>query len=101
MKNPNLNCEFSTNSTPRDGNCLLHAILDGVMNNDAFRHTNTENGTDSWVVLLKRLGIYKEENIIQSLRHRWVVGAFNWLAGKNNSKLNDQILLGYSDDEWN
>ena len=96
-----MSCEFSRNVTPRDGNCLFHAILDGILNNEAFRHTNTEDETGPWVELLKRLEIYEEGNIIQRLRQRWVVEASSWLAGKNNSKLNDKLLLGYSDNEWN
>ena len=99
VKNPHLSCEFSTNPTPRDGNCLFHAILDGVQNNEAFRHTKDE--TNTWVELLERLNIYKEENVINGLRHRFVTGASNWLAGKYSSKLNDKALHGYSDNEWN
>ena len=99
MKKPDLSCDFSRNPTPRDGNCLFHAILDGIQNNEAFRHT--EDGTNSWVQLLERLNIYQDENILQSLRLHLVAGASNWLAGKYNSKLNDQLLHGYSDQEWN
>ena len=98
VKKPHLSCNFSTNATPRDGNCLFHAILDGILNNEAFRHT--KDGTNSWVELLEKLNIYKEENAVQSLRFHLVAGASNWLAGKYNSKLNDQLLHGYSDEEW-
>ena len=55
-KNPILKCEFSPTVTPRDGNCLLHAIMDGVLNNEGFRHT--DGGTDEWTVLLKDLKCY-------------------------------------------
>ena len=98
VKNPNLSCTFSTYATPRDGNCLFHAILDGILNNEAFRHTN--NATTSWEDLLKRLRVYEEGNVVQNLRYHWVTGASDWLAGRNNSKLNDQFLYGYSNDEW-
>ena len=101
-KNPDLNCEFSPNVTPRDGNCLLHAILDGIKNNDAFKHTNTTatDETECWVDLLKKLRIYDEIDIIQFLRSRWVLGASEWLAGGNGSNVNDKVVLGYSNKEW-
>ena len=102
-KNPNLKCEFSPTVTPRDGNCLLHAIMDGVLNNEGFRHT--DGGTDEWTVLLKDLKFYDntmdEVQHIQFIRNRWVLGASEWLAGNNGSKENDQSLLGYSNKEWN
>ena len=99
-KNPDLNCELSPNATPRDGNCLLHAILDGILNNDAFKHTNGTDETECWVDLLKKLRIYDEDETILSLRKRWVKGASEWLAGGNGSKVNDKVLLDYSDEEW-
>ena len=103
-KNPNLNCKFSLTATPRDGNCLLHAIIDGVLNNEAFKHSNNMVEADSWRQLLFKLGLFNanvdEGQKIQFLRNRWVLGASQWLAGKNGSKENDKIILGYSDQEW-
>ena len=100
--NPHLKCKFSPTVTPRDGNCLLHAISDGILNNDAFRHT--EGGTDRWTELLKELKYYEEDmdaaQHIQFLRNRWVLGASEWLAGKNGSKENDKETLNYTDEEW-
>ena len=60
--------------------------------------------TDSWGNLIKELRIYdegmSEGQHIQYLRNRWVIGASDWLAGKNGSKENDKVLLNYSDEEW-
>ena len=105
-KNPELNCHFSPTATPRDGNCLIHAVIDEVLNNDAFKHTKENHGeTDSWTMLIEKLKIYDADmetvNDIQFLRNRWVLGATEWLAGKNHSKVNDKLLLDYSDEEWN
>ena len=103
--NPQLECSFSPNVTPRDGNCLLHAILDGVLNNDAFKNNDGTNPTECWTQLLKNLRIYDEtmdeKEHLQFLRNRWVTGASEWLSGKNGSKENEKGLHGYTDDEWN
>ena len=105
LQNQDLSCEFSPNVTPRDGNCLLHAVLDGILYNEAFKHTGPGNGTEVWTSLLKRIGIYSnsmtDKEYIQFLRNRWVVGASEWLAGENGSKENDKLTYGYSDHEWN
>ena len=103
-KNPHLKCDFSPAPTPRDGNCLLHAIIDGVLNNDAFRHTGCNGETLIWAALLKDLKLYEEDidesQLLKYLRHRWVSGASEWLCGKHGSKENDKEMLGYTDDEW-
>ena len=62
------------------------------------------DGNDTWVELIKELKVYDEDmsegEHIQYLRNRWVIGASDWLAGKNGSKENDKRVLDYSDDEW-
>jgi hypothetical protein len=76
-KNPTINCDFSPTITPRDGNCLLHAISDGILNNDAFKHNSTMDKTGRWCELLKELRFFDdsldEEEHIQYLRSRWVL----------------------------
>ena len=105
LQNPEINCQFSPNITPRDGNCLLHAILDGIISNDGFRHIGLESSTEAWVNLLQKLQVFDnsftDKKYVQFLRNRWVTGASEWLAGEHGSKQNDKILLGYSDQEWN
>ena len=41
-----------------------------------------------------------ERDQIRYLRHRFVTGAAEWLAGLHGSKENDKEKLGYSDEEW-
>ena len=100
-----MNCDFSPNATPRDGNCLLHAILDGIITNDAFKHNDQSNQTEGWTQLLRRLKFYDanmdEKEHLQYLRNQWVIGASDWLSGGNGSKVNDKFTFGYSDEEWN
>jgi hypothetical protein len=42
-----------------------------------------------------------EEDHIQYLRNKWVLGASEWLSGKNGSKENYKLILNYTDQEWN
>ena len=102
-KKPELKCSFSPNVTPRDGNCLLHAISDGILYNDAFKHTGNDDKQQIWANLLKDFKFYDNMDDVEHinyLRTRFVSGASEWLAGKCGSKENDKIKLGYSDDEW-
>ena len=45
-------------------------------------------------------GSMDDDQQIQFLRNRWVIGASEWLAGKNGSKENDKLILDYTDNEW-
>ena len=58
---------------------------------------------ESWTELLQDLRFSEEmdENEhVQYLRNRFVIGASEWLAGNFGSKENDKSSLGYSDSEW-
>ena len=77
-----MNIEPSPTPTPRDGNCLIHAITDSIMNNDALRHNGKDELNETWSNLLKDLKIYDEgDNHLLYLRTRWARGAANALAG--------------------
>ena len=83
--------------------CIIIGIIDGVLHNEAFRHTGEETGVDSWTHLIKRLRLWDDLNtyeLLQFLRHRFVTGAFEWLSGKHDSERNDKDVLGYTDQEW-
>ena len=41
-----------------------------------------------------------KSELLQFLRHRFVIGASDWLSGKHGSKRNDKEILGYTDQEW-
>ena len=100
---PELKCIFSPSATPRDGNCLLHALSDGILFNDAFRHTNNEEKQQSWSKLLKEFKFYtnmEDADHVRYLRTRFVFGASEWLSGMHGSKENNKQDLGYSDAEW-
>ena len=94
-RKPELKCIFSPNATPRDGNCLLHALSDGILFNDAFKHTYYEERQQSWLKLLT-----EEADHVRYLRSRFVLGASEWLSGMHGSKENNKQDLGYSDAEW-
>ena len=99
---PELSCEVSPTLTPRDGNCLIQAVADSVLNNDALKHNGTEQLNETWCNLLRELKFFEEtDNHVMFLRTRWAVGAAHWMSGGNGSKQNDKELLGYSDEEWN
>ena len=80
---------------------LLLAIADGILNNDAFKHTGVESQNETWTQLLRKLEFFEEhDDHTMNLRRRFVLGAAQWMAGKNGSKQNDKDLLGYTDREW-
>ena len=101
MENHTMNIEPSPTPTPRDGNCLIHAITDSIMNNDALRHNGKDELNETWSNLLKDLKIYDEgDNHLLYLRTRWARGAANALAGGEQSKQNDKADFKYTDKEW-
>ena len=81
---------------------ILVGISDGILNNDAFKHNVGEANNETWTHLLLDLKFFDEDidNHIMYLRRRFVFGAADWMAGKNESMQNDKILLDYTDDEW-
>ena len=110
-KRPELKCIISTNATPRDGNCLLHgkqqcllfamssycpivAIADGILNNDAFKHTAGDLHNETWTQLLLDFKFFDDvKDHIMDLRRRFVMGAADWMAGNNGSLQNDKLLF--------
>ena len=110
-------CTLSPNPTPRDGNCLFHgkiisikswcsndilkALIDGILHNDAFKHTRNEGKQESWTALIRDLKLYDHDiNPVMYLRKRLVLGASQWLSGLRGSKENEQTKFGYTDTEW-
>ena len=76
-------------------------MSDGILNNDAFKHTTGDLLNETWSNLLLDLKFYDDtDNHIMYLRNRFAIGASEWLAGKNGSKRNDKNILDYTDDEW-
>ena len=68
---------------------IFLAIIDGVLNNEAFRHTGENSKVDTWTQLLKDLRLWEDMDTkeqLQYLRHRFVIGASEWLSGKYASK---------------
>ena len=97
-----MSCEASPLQTPRDGNCLIHAISDSILNNDALRNNDRDQLNETWSKVLQELQFFEDtddHNMI--LRTRWCLGAAEWLAGEHGSKQNDKEVFGYSDTEWN
>ena len=81
----------------------ISAIADGVLHNEAFRHTGRERNLESWTNLLQEFKFFGEMDVhdhITFLRWRFVTGASEWLSGGHGSKQNDQNILGYTDQEW-
>ena len=117
-KRPNLRCDFSPNATARDGNCLFHgknlfktfdvqivafivAISDGILNNEAFRHTAGDIHNQTWTQLLLDFEFFEDvDNHTLDLRRKFVFGAADWMAGNNGSLQNDKLLFGYTDSQW-
>ena len=117
-RKPDLFCEVSPTKTPADGNCLLYgihifnissaiififcsAIINGLQDNDAFKHVSGDNLNESWVTLMKDLKFWEGmDDHVMYLRRRWVLGSFEWMSGMHNSKSNDKMVLDYTDDEW-
>ena len=77
------------------------AIVDGVQNNDAFKHTQQDKLNETWTALMKDLKVWEDvDDHMMYLRRRWVLGSSEWMSGMYGSKQNDTENLGYTDDEW-
>ena len=77
------------------------ALSDGILNNDAFKHCDGEYNNENWTQLLREFKFFKEiDDHIMYLRRSFVLGAADWMAGKNGSKQNDKLLFDYTDSEW-
>ena len=75
--------------------------MDSILNNDALKHNSGEMLNATWTKLLQDLKCYGDvEDHTNFLRRRWVLGAAEWMGGKNGSKQNDKELLGYTDSQW-
>ena len=62
---------------------LLAAISDGILNNDAFKHTAGSANNDTWTQLLLDLKFFDDTDDIDhimELRKRFVFGAADWMA---------------------
>ena len=80
---------------------ILIALIDGVKNNEAFRHIKGENNLETWTGLLKKLKLFEDDVCpVDSLRKRLVLGAAEWLSGMNGSKENEMSKFGYTAGEW-
>ena len=80
---------------------LLVAISDGILNNDAFKHTTGDANNDTWTQLLLDLKFFDDaDDHIMELRRRFVFGAADWMAGNHGSMQNDKLLFGYTDSQW-
>ena len=80
---------------------LFLAISDGILENDAFKHTFGDLHNTTWTQLLLDFQFFDNlEDHIWALRRRFVLGAADWLAGNNGSRENDKEVYGYSDAQW-
>jgi hypothetical protein len=80
---------------------LFVAISDGILNNDAFKHTTGDANNDTWSQLLLDLKFFDDtDDHIMDLRRRFVFGAADWMAGNHGSMQNDKLLFGYNDSQW-
>ena len=71
------------------------------MNNDAFKHTAKDSRNETWMELLMDFKIFDGmDDQIMYLRRRFVLGASEWMAGKNGSMQNDKLVFDYTDGEW-
>ena len=78
-------------------------MIDGLLHNNAFRHTGTETKQESWTELLIDLKLYgdmDDRDHVQYLRERFVLGASEWMAGNCGSKENSKLMFGYNDLQW-
>ena len=81
--------------------CIISAILDCVLYDDALKHNGDDDLNQTWIQLMQDLKVWEEiDDHMMILRRRWVQGSAEWLAGKYESKENDKLVLGYSDYEW-
>ena len=93
----NLQCKASPNVTPPDGNCLMHAIADFILNEEVIKMRRHTSPAD----LSRDLEVYNMSgHNTMILRKRWVRGAYEWLAGKHGSLQNLKDVFQYTDDEW-
>ena len=75
--------------------------MDGILNNDAYKHTTGDAMNETWTQLLIDFKVFDDmDDHIMYLRRRFVFGAADWMAGKNGSMQNDKLLFDYSDAEW-
>ena len=68
-----------------------------------MKHNGDDKINETWRKLLDELKIYEDlsdEEQIQILRLRFVLGASSWLAGEQGSEDNDKLNLGYTDEQW-
>ena len=80
---------------------MFLAISDGILDNDAFKHTRGEKHNTTWTQLLLDFKFFDNlEDHIWVLRRRFVCGAADWLAGNNGSLENDKEVYGYDDVQW-
>ena len=99
--NPSLHCKVSLNRTPPDGDCLMHAIADGLLNKQGLEARFTKQRSLS-EDLQSDLQVYKSQGQNASiLRQRWVLRASDWLSGKHGSLQNMKCFFDYTDSEWN
>ena len=99
---PGASCQVSPSPIPRDGNCLIHAISDSILNNDALKHNGNDQLNETWSNLLHDLKFFEDiDDHTMFLRSKWVMGAAEWMSGGNGSKQNDKEIFAYSDKEWN
>ena len=64
-------------------------------------HNKGEELNETWTKLLKELNFYGDiDDHTLYLRKRWVLGASQLLSGKHGSKVNDQEVYGYTENEW-
>ena len=73
---------------------IFVALSDGVENNDAFKHIVGDSNNETWTSLLQNLMFFDNsiEDHILYMRQRFVLGATDWMAGKNGSLQNDRYL---------
>ena len=80
---------------------IFSAISDSILNNDALKNNEGDEANGTWTTLPKEMNYFEDEdNNTDDLRRRWVLGAMEWMSGKNGSKQNDKELFDYTDDEW-
>ena len=99
---PYLHCMASPNITPPDGNCLMHAVADIMLQKEAKKTRDANVQERNSADLSRDLRIYNfSGHNTTVLRKRWVLGASDWLAGKHGSLNNLKNIFQYTDDEWN
>ena len=77
-------------------------MIDGILHNKALRNQQSDEfPNQAWNFILKSLKLLDiKEDQTQYLRHRWVLGAHEWMAGKHCSLQNLKGIFAYSDEEW-